>query len=113
MLRLFAEAGLRAGDRLSLVDIGDRWGDTGFRTSDLSDAVQALIDSGDLVAMMQDGQPGYGLSQNAYRDLLRPDCELQRASIEDNDLLFELRCRPRRGRDSGQRRRAEDMAEVK
>lgn len=109
MLRLFAESGACAGDWMSFVEIGDRWTDTGLRAADLRDAVNELVDSGDLVASERDDQLGFSLGGWALRSLYQPDGELQLASLDDETTLFNARYRPRRGSDPGLRRRREDQ----
>ncbi len=109
MLRLFAEAGVHAGDTLTFVEIGERWVQTGLRASDLRNALQNMVESGDIVSTERDHALRFGLSNWAFRSLHAPDGELQTATPEDETELFNARYRPRSGPDAGLRRRAEDQ----
>lgn len=108
LLRLFADAGMCSGDWLSLVEIGDRWAATGLRAADLRTAVKDMIEAGDLVSSERDGLVGFSLAGWAARSLYQPDGELQTASMDDENTLFNARYRPREGSDPGLRRRHED-----
>jgi hypothetical protein len=109
LLRIFADAGSRAGDCLSFAAITKGWADTGLRESDLRAAVRDLVESGDLVRAERDGTPGLALSAGGYHAVSQPDGELQGASIADDTTLFEVRYRARGGADPGLRRRANDQ----
>ena len=110
LLRLFAEAGVCAGDWISFVEIGDRWVDTGLRAADLRSAVNDLVESGDLLASERDNLLGYSLGGWALRSLYQPDGELQQASSDDQTILSDARYRARHGSDPGLRRRLDDLS---
>jgi hypothetical protein len=111
LLRVFAEAGVRAGDWLSFSEMGERWRITGLRASDLLAATRDLEESGDLIKMERDRALLFTLSESAHRDLGRHDGELQKVSSEDQSDLFDASYRPRTGHSPSLRRRVEDMAE--
>lgn len=108
LLRLFAEAGARAGDWLSFAELGERWVETGLRTADLRTAVNDMMEAGDLVSSEHEGNPGFALSHGGYRAVMEPNGDLQRASPDDDTTLLNARFRPRRGQDLGLRRRLDD-----
>jgi hypothetical protein len=110
LLRVLADVGVQPGDWLSFVEIGDHWHDTGLRAADLREAVNALVESGDLVASERDSLLGYSLGGWARHSLYKPDGELQLASAADLELLLDARFRPRAGTDPGLRRRNDDQS---
>jgi hypothetical protein len=112
LLRLVAEAGMRAGDRLSFAQLCERWLETGLRASDLRAVLHDMVEGGDLLRDEHDGTLSFVLSQCAYRELHRPDGELNRASPADDALLFEVRYRARQGRGENLMRREGDQAAV-
>jgi len=110
LLRLLAEAGMRTGDSLSFVELRERWLQTGLRGSDLRVVLKDMVDSGDLLRGERDGTLCFSLSEGAYRELNRPDGELQTATPEDQETLFEARYRAREGHEANERhRRADDL----
>ncbi len=109
LLRILAEAGMRAGDSLSFVDLRERWLQTGLRAADLRAVLKEMVDGGDLLRDERDGSLCFTLSAGAYRELNRPDGELQTASSEDETTLFEARYRARSGEGANRKRRAEDQ----
>jgi len=110
MLRLYAEAGVRAGDWLSFVELGERWAETGLRATDLRNAVNDMVESGDLLASEHEHQLGFALSEGGYRAMMEPGGPLQNTSLDDDTILLNARFRPRKGLDTGQRRRVEDKS---
>lgn len=108
LLRIFADAGARAGDCVSFATLARRWIDTGLRESDLRAAARDLVESGDLVRVENGGATGLALSAGGYRAVSSPDGELQGASLADDTTLFEARFRHRDGGDRGLRRRETD-----
>lgn len=109
LLRILAEAGMRAGDSLSLVTLRERWLQTGLRASDLPAVLQDMVDGGDLLRSERDDGLRYALSACAYGELHRPDGELSRATAEDLATLFEARYRGRGGEDENLKRREADQ----
>ena len=111
LLRIFAEAGVRAGNCLSFVEIGERWTNSGLRAADLRNATRDLVESGDLISLERNSALVFALSEWAYRALYQPDGELQLTTPDDEATLFNARYRPRSGYDPNLRRRMEDLAE--
>jgi hypothetical protein len=110
LLRLYAEAGVRAGDWLSFVELGERWTETGLRATDLRAAVNDMVESGDLIASEHEHLLGFALSRSAYHAMMEPGGPLQSVSLDDDTTLLNARFRPRKGLDTGLRRRFEDQA---
>jgi len=110
LLRLYAEAGVRAGDWLSFVELGERWSETGLRATDLRAAVDDMVEGGDLLASEREHMLGFALSASAYRAMMEPGGLLQNTSLDDDTTLLNARFRPRKGMDTGLRRRLEDRA---
>ncbi|MDE0856643.1 MAG: hypothetical protein OSA97_19690 [Nevskia sp.] len=111
LLRIFADAGLRAGDWLAFPEVACAWSATGLRDSDLRVAVHEMLDSGDLISLERDSALGLALSTSQYQRLYRQDGELQLATAEERSNLASVRYRPHRGADAGLRRRSEDFLE--
>ncbi|HZR35005.1 MAG TPA: hypothetical protein VFA75_06485 [Nevskia sp.] len=111
LLRLYAEAGVRAGDWLSFVELGERWTETGLRATDLRSAVDHMVEGGDLVASEREDQLGFALSAGGYRAMMEPGGPLQNTSLADDTTLLNARFRPHRGLDTGLRRRQDDKSQ--
>lgn len=111
LLRIFADAGARAGDWLAFPEVACAWSATGLRDSDLRVAVHEMLESGDLLSLERDNALGLTLSWAQYQRLYRHDGELQLATTEERTNLFNARYRPHRGTDAGLRRRSEDFLE--
>ena len=112
LLRIFADAGVGAGDSLSFPQISRRWPHTGLRDSDLRDAVRELLDSGELVGSGQDETLNLTLSPEALRTLREPYGVLRLATFEDEATLFMAKHRYPSGRAPEQRQRMTDRAEL-
>lgn len=77
LLRVFNDAGARAGDGLSFPEMARSWARTGLRDYDLRVAVRELLESGDLRSMQRNGMLGFALSMAAQHGLHRAEGELQ------------------------------------
>lgn len=108
LLRIFAEAGVGAGEKLSFGEVSARWPQTGLRGSDLRDAVRELLDSGDLIGSGGDEALSLALSPETQRSVREPHGVLQMASFDEEATLFMARHRRKSGRLTEMRQRAED-----
>ena len=77
LLRVFTEAGERAGDGLSFPEMVRSWARTGLRDYDLRVAVRELLESGDLRSMQRNGVLGFALSTAVQHGQHRPDGKMQ------------------------------------
>lgn len=112
LLRIFENAGARAGDNLLFRDIATAWTRTGLRNSDLRDAVNEMIESGGLCSGDCDGALGFSLTPKADRLLTEPDEDMRATRAEDETTLFQVQLRVRGDLDPGLRRRNADRPHV-
>jgi hypothetical protein len=111
LLRIFNNAGADADDGLAFYDIATAWTSTGLRNSDLRDAVNEMVECGDLRTGEREGALCFSLTAEARRRLLDPAGGLLlRATVEDEAALLYVRQRvPAAPADPGLRRRAADQ----
>jgi hypothetical protein len=99
LLRVFAGCGADAGQRLAFAEIERGWRGTGFRGSDLRDAVHEMLERGELRCAQEQEVLGFALAPTAAAGLARV--------AQDDPLLLRAGMRARNGAAWG--RRASDQ----
>jgi hypothetical protein len=90
LLRLYQEAGLAADQPLSAGGLGVAWKQTGLRSADLEQAIQALLARGELRG---NSHEGYAITSAGQASFAGLETDLEQGSLKDEAALIEARFR--------------------
>jgi hypothetical protein len=85
LLRVFGDAGARAGAWLAYHEVAAAWRGTGLRGDDLRDAVHQMLEGGELLAADRGGVLSLALGNGLLESLARPGAELRLATLDEDE----------------------------
>jgi hypothetical protein len=107
LLRLYADTGLEVGQALSAGALTIAWKQTGLRSTDLDQAVQALLSRSELSGSLHEGYAITAAGQTCFAAL---DTDLRQGSLQDEAALIEARFRRAEHNPKPGKRRSDESA---